>query len=82
MDRSERFFKVKNLLRARRFVTRAEFLAELEVSPATFKRDIEYLRENMRFPIVWDAEHQACRMAGTRSGTERHELPRLWFSSA
>jgi len=36
----------------------------------------------MRFPIVWDAERQAYRMGGTSSGTERHELPGLWFSSA
>jgi len=81
MDRSERFIKVQNLLRPRHYVTRAEFLAELEVSAATFKRDVEYMRDRMRFPIVWDGPRQAYRMGPTRSGIERHELPGLWFSS-
>lgn len=68
------------MLRARRSVTRADFLAELEVSPATFKRDIEYMRERMRVPIVWDKGLQAYRHGVTTSGIERHEIPGLWFS--
>jgi hypothetical protein len=47
MDRLERFFKIRNLLAARRHVTRDEFLQELEVSEATFKRDLEYLRDRL-----------------------------------
>jgi predicted DNA-binding transcriptional regulator YafY len=82
MDRSERFFKVRNLLRVRQFVTRAEFLSELEVSAATFKRDLEYMRDRMRLPIVWNAARQAYHLGRTSSGIERYELPGLWFSSA
>jgi len=83
MDRLERFFKIRNLLAARRHVTRDEFLQELEVSEATFKRDLEYLRDRLRQPVVWDAEQRAYTLAPvSRSGTERFELPGLWFSSA
>lgn len=50
------------------------------MSAATFKRDIEYMRERMRVPIVWDKELQAYRHGVTTSGIERHEIPGLWFS--
>ncbi len=83
MDRLERFFKIRNLLAARRHVTRDEFLGELEVSEATFKRDLEYLRDRLRQPVVWDAEQRAYTLApSSRAGTERYELPGLWFSSS
>lgn len=81
MERLERFFRIRRLLGARAFVTRAQFLADLEVSPATFKRDLEYMRDRMRLPIVWDAPRQAYRLGLSSSGVERHELPGLWFSS-
>jgi len=31
-------------------------LETLEVSRATFKRDIEYMRDRLNYPIVWDRE--------------------------
>jgi predicted DNA-binding transcriptional regulator YafY len=82
VERLERFFKIRNILGARAFVTRAELLAELEVSPATFKRDLEYMRDRMHLPIVWDAARQAYRLGLRSAGVELHELPGLWFSSA
>lgn len=82
MDRTERFFKVQNLLRSRQFVTRDEFISELEVSAATFKRDLEYMRDRLRLPVVWDARRKAYRLGLSSSGVERHELPGLWFSSS
>ena len=42
MDHTERIYKIQQLLKARRAVPREVFLEELEVSPATFKRDLEY----------------------------------------
>ncbi len=83
MDRLERFFKIRNLLAARRYVTREEFLGELEVSEATFKRDLEYLRDRLRQPVVWDAAERAYTLSqADRAGAERYELPGLWFSGA
>ena len=44
MDRTERFHKIDHLIRERGVVPVGEFLSELEVSLATSKRDIEYMR--------------------------------------
>ncbi len=43
MDRTERFYKIDALLQANRSVAVDQMLRELEVSLATFKRDIEYM---------------------------------------
>ena len=58
MDRTERFHLIDQMLSNRRVVTRAQFLEALEVSPATFKRDLEYLRDRLMAPIVWDREQR------------------------
>jgi predicted DNA-binding transcriptional regulator YafY len=52
MDRTERFHKIIELLNRGRPVPRQVFLDELEVSLATFKRDLEYMRDRMNAPIV------------------------------
>ena len=54
MDRTERFYKIELLLRNRGCVSFEHFLAALEVSPATLKRDLQYLRERMDAPIAYD----------------------------
>jgi len=59
MDRSERFHKIIRLLKDRRVVSRDAFLEALEVSRATFKRDLEYLRDRMGAPIVYEAASHA-----------------------
>jgi len=41
MDRTERLYKIEHMLAERRVVPVKVFLAGLELSPATFKRDIE-----------------------------------------
>lgn len=82
MDRTERFYKIDQWLTERRVVPFADLLAALEVSRATLKRDLMYLRERLNAPIVWDREARGYRYAGT-SGQERgrFELPGLWFSA-
>ena len=62
MDRSERFYLIDRLLNERKLVTRREFLDALEVSPATFKRDLEYMRERFNAPIVWNAGPRRLRV--------------------
>lgn len=41
MNKTERIFKIEQLITARRLVSFRELRAELEVSPATLKRDLE-----------------------------------------
>jgi len=56
MDRTERFYRIDRLIRTHQCVPVARFLRELEISLATFKRDIEYMRGRLHAPIVWDPE--------------------------
>ena len=84
MDRTERFYKIELLLRSRGCVSFAALQAELEISPATLKRDLQYLRDRLAAPIVYDAAANGYRFSGdAASGGAaggRHELPGLWFS--
>ena len=79
MDRSERFYLIDRLLNERKLVTRQEFLDALEVSPATFKRDLEYMRERFNAPIVWNADRGGYEFAAAREGP-KYALPGLWFN--
>ncbi len=90
MDRTERFYKIELLLKSRGSVSFAALIGELGVSPATLKRDLQYLRDRLSAPIVYSAFDNAYRMAdapgsGHAAGSaaaaaQRHELPGLWFS--
>jgi len=80
MDRTERFYKIHRLLQAKGAVKVAELLHELGVSRATFKRDLEYMRDRMNAPIEWDRQARGYRFVQPAAGAPRYELPGLWFS--
>ncbi|MEO6033126.1 MAG: HTH domain-containing protein, partial [Burkholderiaceae bacterium] len=83
MNRTERFYKIELLLKGRGCVSFAALRAELEVSPATLKRDLQYLRDRLSAPIVYDASANGYRFAAALDGAKaapRRELPGLWFS--
>ena len=82
MERTDRFYKIQGLLRNRKLVRTQEFLDELEVSKATFKRDLEYLRDRMRAPIVYDRDEEAYRFDSGVADRDLWELPGLWFTAA
>jgi predicted DNA-binding transcriptional regulator YafY len=81
MDRTERFYKIELLLRSRGCVSFESLLEELSVSRATLKRDLQYLRDRLNAPIVYDRMDNGYRFeqASATVGA-RHELPGLWFS--
>lgn len=81
MERTERFYKIQRLLTQRTIVPRDVFLDELQVSRATFKRDLEYLRDRMNMPILWDRERSGYRFDTDGAAAANFELPGLWFSS-
>jgi predicted DNA-binding transcriptional regulator YafY len=58
MNKTERIFKIEQLIAARKSVSFETLLAELEVSRATLKRDLEYLRSRMKTPIVYDCKRR------------------------
>jgi predicted DNA-binding transcriptional regulator YafY len=82
MDRTERFYKIERMLREQRVVTFATMMERLEVSRATLKRDLEYLRNRLHAPIEYDREAGGYRLAESAASNERYELPGMWFSPA
>lgn len=80
MNATERLYRIDNLLRARGCVPLQDFLDDLGVSRATFKRDLELMRDRMNAPIVWDRERGGYRFAEEPGAGPRYELPGLWFS--
>lgn len=80
MNRTERLYRIDQLITERRVVSRQALLDELEVSLATLKRDLEYLRERLNAPIVWDRDAGGYRFASGQQTGAQYELPGLWFS--
>jgi predicted DNA-binding transcriptional regulator YafY len=74
------------MIHDRRLVSFVELMDALEVSRATLKRDLEYMRNRLNAPIIWD------RNAGNSGGYRfelvhvetggQYELPGLWFNSS
>lgn len=81
MDRTERFYKIDALLQANRIVPIDRMLRELEISRATFKRDIEYMRSRLNAPIEWSRDEGGYRYSGLRDDRQQ-ALPGLWFNSS
>ena len=82
MDRTERFYKIEMLIRSRGSVPFTDLMDELGVSRATLKRDLEYLRERLDAPIVYDrfANGYSMRPDARDARQVRHELPGVWFN--
>ena len=81
MDRSERFYRIEQLLHDHRVVTFEEIQTALEVSRATLKRDFQYLRDRLNAPIVYDREAGGYRFESP-SGGPTFQLPGLWFNAS
>lgn len=80
MSIGERVYKIDTLLHDRRSVTFQELLDKLEVSRATLKRDIAFMRDRLNVPIIFDKELSGYRLDEQGSG-KKYELPGMWFSS-
>jgi predicted DNA-binding transcriptional regulator YafY len=80
MNRLERFYKIDQLLQDRKVVSREDFLSLLEVSLATFKRDLEYMRDRFNAPVIYDPDLRGYRYENTPSNKKIFSLPGLWFT--
>ena len=92
MDRTERFYRIELLIKRQAGVSFEQLLSELEVSPATLKRDLQYLRDRMDAPIVYARDENVYRFADAAEtavnggpslrpvSAKKHELPGVWFS--
>lgn len=81
MDRTERFYKIDQLLKDRKVVSFAALRQSLGVSRATLRRDLDYMRDRFNAPLEYDREANGYRFGKPRSGP-RYELPGLWFNAA
>jgi biotin operon repressor len=81
MNQVERLYKIDQLLR--KAPHSLQQLTELlEVSVATIKRDIEYMRDRLCAPIISDRSSHAYRLDMNAQHADRYVLPGLWFSEA
>ena len=81
MERLERLYKIHQLLAERKVaVSFSSLRSSLDVSRATLKRDLEYMRSRFNAPIEYDREANGYRFGEPRPGP-RYELPGLWFSA-
>ncbi len=80
MNRLERFYKIDQLLQDRKVISRDDFLSILEISLATFKRDLEYMRDRFNAPVIYDPELRGYRYEKSSSNKTKFSLPGLWFS--
>lgn len=79
MSQLERLYRIEQMLLNAPVVSFDRMLEVLEVSRATLKRDLAYLRDRLQAPIEYDRYAGGYKLGTPRRG-ERHQLPGLWFS--
>ena len=83
MNRTERLYKIDQLICDRKVVSFDALRESLEVSTATLKRDLQYLRDRLNAPIVWDRDMGGYHYErGNAPAGSQFELPGLWFNAS
>ena len=77
MKEFERLIQYRNLLSHRRAISKADLLHKMEISLATFKRDLTVLRDRCHMPVIFDRDQGGYRL---EQDDGRTELPGLWFN--
>ncbi|MDB5871549.1 MAG: hypothetical protein JWQ07_991 [Ramlibacter sp.] len=77
MSEFVRLGRYTTLLGAKQAVPARELMAKLEISPATFKRDIAKLRDQMHMPIRFDRERGGYMLDPSQAASA---LPGMWFN--
>ena len=86
MNQLDRLYQLERLLLSRQALGRDGLMRKLEISRATLKRYLELLRDRMNVPVVYDRDSntyaikQPDRSTQAQAGTQRQELPGVWFS--
>ena len=79
MSDLERLHRIKYMIQERKCVPIDDFLDELEISKATFKRDLEYLRSRLKASIIYDRFLNGYKFEFPDQ-VNKIEMPGLWFS--
>ena len=77
MAEIDRYYAYQSLFSGRKAVPKMEFLKKLEISSATFKRDLTMLRDRLNTPIIFDRDLGGYRLENPEAF---EQLPGLWFS--
>ena len=79
-----RTLTIDRLLRSRQGTTLRAMMEAMEVSRATVRRDLEYMRDRLAAPILWDNDSRCYRYDNDAQGEEedRYALPGLWFNAS
>ena len=56
MSEIERYYAYQTLFSGRRAIPKSEILKKLEISSATFKRDLTMFRDRLNTPIIYDRD--------------------------
>jgi predicted DNA-binding transcriptional regulator YafY len=81
MSQLERLQKINQMIHERTSVSVNSFLQELEISLATFKRDLEKLRSHFNAPIIYEHESGGYIFDKPNAG-KKFELPGMWFDES
>ena len=82
MNPLERFYRIDQLLDEHACLPLGALCSALEVSRATLKRDLAYMRDRMHAPIVYDRFAGGYRFDRSKGHSgPRYALPGLWFSA-
>jgi predicted DNA-binding transcriptional regulator YafY len=79
MSDPERLHRIKYMIQQRKCVPIDDFLDELEISKATFKRDLEYLRSRLNASIIYDRFLGGYKFENP-GDVDKVEMTGLWFS--
>lgn len=80
MNQTERFYRIDQLLNERGVASFQVLQQTLEVSRATLRRDLTYMRERLHAPIVFDADAGGYQYGKPGRGP-KFQLPGLWFTA-
>ena len=77
MSEIDRYYAYQTLFSGRTAVPKTEILKRLEISSATFKRDLTMFRERLNTPILYDRDLGGYKLENPEA---LQQLPGLWFS--
>ncbi|MCX7605176.1 MAG: HTH domain-containing protein, partial [Bryobacteraceae bacterium] len=85
MSQMERIYVIHRMLERGRAVPLSRIIEKLEISRATAKRDIEFMRYRLDAPIQYDRELGGYRYAPAAEGDgqpQEYQLPGIWLTSS
>ena len=78
----ERITKIVRFIRKRGAASMSFLIDELEVSQASVKRDLDFLRDRLGCPLEWDRTKRGWVIRDNLAEGGRFELPGVWFDSS